>query len=208
MRHKLAETDKQPSRDALESNDAHDPVIEVNKTNTEQRGGTRDDDNPGTRAMPATCIHPWNCRSDGKTSPGYSSSWRRGRKAANHTSRVPPTAILQHQHAVRGHRGPLLRTGTGQESEPYTSVYPLEGLKRIVMQDTNPWLEGLDHADDNNWLSTMAESDQRGPDPSPLTSTATDPRTTQRAVYKPCKCPSHQRSYDAWPTQDAEAHQQ
>jgi hypothetical protein len=99
---------------------------------------------------------------------------------------------------------PSLNAEIGQTSEQYTSIYPLEGLEGLAMQEADGWLAGLDHADEGDWLNTITVNTQGEPEPSPLTSMATDPRTTQGALYKPCKCPEHQDIYSDWPTEDAE----
>uniref|UniRef100_A0A8H7K2N2 RNase H type-1 domain-containing protein n=1 Tax=Bionectria ochroleuca TaxID=29856 RepID=A0A8H7K2N2_BIOOC len=72
------------------------------------------------------------------------------------------------------------------------------------MQEADRWLADLDDTNDGNWLNTITGSNQGESGASPLTSVATDPRTAQGALYKPCNCPSHQEIYNDWPTQDAE----
>jgi hypothetical protein len=82
----------------------------------------------------------------------------------------------------------------GQSQPP---LYPADGAEGTsAMQDADAW---LDNMIDNEWLYGTAEVE-----PSPPTSMATDPRTALGAIYKACKCPSHQEIYSDWPTQDAE----
>ena len=41
---------------------------------------------------------------------------------------------------------PLLRTGIEQDGESYTSVYPLEGIEGLAIQEADAWLADFDHA--------------------------------------------------------------
>lgn len=66
------------------------------------------------------------------------------------------------------------------------------------MQDADARLQSMANHNDNEWPFAPTETE-----PSPITSLATDTRTTQRQIYKGCKCPDHQEIYSDWPIQDA-----
>ena len=97
-----------------------------------------------------------------------------------------------------------LSNGAGQESEQYTSMYPLEGIEGVSLQAADAWLAEFDSSNDGNWLDEAAGVLDEDPDPSPLTSVATDPRTSQGTLFRACQCVEHQEIYNDWPTQNAD----
>ena len=68
-----------------------------------------------------------------------------------------------------------------------------------AMRQADAWLNDMANVLNDEWLLPPAEVE-----PSPLTSTATDPRTTSGVYYRSCNCPSHQEVYNNWPAQNAE----
>jgi hypothetical protein len=82
-------------------------------------------------------------------------------------------------------------------------VYPLEGIEGLSLQAADAWLSEFDASNDGNWLNAAGIVDE-GPDPSPMTSVATEPRTSQGTLFRACQCPEHQEIYNNWPTQDAD----
>ena len=89
-----------------------------------------------------------------------------------------------------------------EEANERPSTYPDLGLEGVLAQEADEWLANLADDHDNHWLNTNPENPEE--EPSPLTSTGTDPRTAQGGIYKGCKCPEHQDIYRDWPAQDAE----
>lgn len=84
------------------------------------------------------------------------------------------------------------------------SLYPLNGIQEeFSMDDADAWLANIVVNDGNDWLPDTAESDAVGAEISPPTSMATETRTAQGKIYKPCRCPQHQDIYDIWPTHNA-----
>ena len=80
------------------------------------------------------------------------------------------------------------------------TIYPDLGLHGVLQQEADDWLANLADGHDNDWLGAMPEI----PEPSPLTSNATDTRAAEGRLYKGCRCREHQDIYTHWPTRDAE----
>jgi hypothetical protein len=87
-----------------------------------------------------------------------------------------------------------------EDSQPQPSVYPLDGIDGAFgTQDADTWLDNMINNDDSEWMRNTVEVA-----PSPPTSMATDTRTALGAIYRGCKCPTHQEIYSNWPTHNAE----
>jgi hypothetical protein len=90
-----------------------------------------------------------------------------------------------------------------EDSQPQASVYPLDGIDGVdgafATQDADTWLDNMINNNGSEWIHNAAEVA-----PSPPTSMATDTRTALGAIYKGCKCPTHQEIYSNWPTHNAE----
>lgn len=93
---------------------------------------------------------------------------------------------------------PFSFTQALEDSQPQPSVYPLDGIDgTLAVQDADAWLDNMIN-NDNDWIHNTAEVA-----PSPPTSMATDTRTALGAIYRGCKCPTHQEIYSKWPTHNA-----
>ncbi len=66
-------------------------------------------------------------------------------------------------------------------------------------QNAGIWLDNMFNDDDNEWLPDTPHAEL-----SPVTSEATEPRTTTTTIFKGCNCPEHQHIYDNWPVRNAE----
>jgi hypothetical protein len=77
--------------------------------------------------------------------------------------------------------------------------YSTEGIENVpTIQDADAWLEDMANDMEHEWVADLSESE-----PSPITSMATDTRTTRGRVYKGCECRSHQEIYEDWPRRNA-----
>ena len=119
---------------------------------------------------------------------------------ATPATHAAPTIYQQTSTAATHPRGPeefFAPHSAPTQSQPY--LHPANEIDDTFdFHGADDWLDNMIDVD-AEWLPQIAEDERSIP-----TSKATEPRATQWAVYKGCKCPQHQDIYSTWPLQDAE----
>jgi len=91
-------------------------------------------------------------------------------------------------------------TQVTRDNQHEPSLYPLETIGgELGTHNTDAWLNNIFDEEDGEWMPEMADAEA-----SPPTSGASEPDAAGGKIFRSCKCATHQRIYDDWPTYNAE----